>query len=332
MFFGAATAVLLWGVTSIFVVLLGCATTYMFQGEKLAIELFNSYVFNFNGILVVAFAYGTYMFVRRYGNLVLNTILNVTQLSDDVAVRVARNHYHAMSFARQNRIAWPVLIVGGWTLWSAGYPLEGFAKYFLAVTSISLYYVGGLLFAYAIYTMRLFREIDREYPKATTSGRVSRTELDALNTYFSVVSTLAIVSFYLAFRGTLTANFTFSTEHPELTRKILVFPAIVFPWFLFIIGLYPKITAKKLADGALLGRIERVETRLSELYQENLPMTELVEIEKSLLEIRSRYVLEKSKVSALSIKDSPSLIVASLSAIHFIIQNDDVVTKFFSSL
>jgi hypothetical protein len=332
MVFGAATSVFLWGTISFVVALAGCAITYFVQDSRTAIQFFESYVFGFNGVLVVAFGYGAFMFVRRHGNLVLNAIMNMEILPDDVALSVARHHGHAMSFAKQNQIALPIFFVGGAVLWTAGYPLHGFAKYLLAITSTSLYYVGGLLFAYAIFTMKAFREIDQYLPQNSEAGKISRVELDALGTYFSTATTLGVIAFYLAFRGTLTANFTFSAEHPELLKKMLVIPVIFFPWVPIFFGLYPRVIIKRLTEGVLVFRIEAIENRLSSLFEQKMPIKDLVDVEKSLLEIKQSYVAERSKLSAVSVKDSPSFLAASLGAIHFIWQNDSVVKSFFSSL
>lgn len=328
----ALKAIGLWSFISFVVACLGATTSYILGSESDARLLFESYVFKFNGVLIVGFGYGLAYFVMHRGKGITPMILSVAPLSDGAALQVIRNQQHAFSFIRLNMFAIPILIVGGTTLWLAGYPYSGFPKYFLAATSISLYYVGGMLVGYAYYTVKTFTLIEDEVSHCSPTARPSDIEVDAIQDYIVIASTLGAFAFYLAFRGTLTANFSIFEGGQAVYRKFLVLPILIFPWIPIVVGLYPRTVLKRIQRRVVAGRIFQIEQRVANLDLQSLSIKDYTDIEKNLMEIKEKLERELSHISTLSIKDSPSIFVAAISCLQYVVRNDSVVIEFIKSI
>jgi hypothetical protein len=332
MLYTAAVSVLICGAVSTLLALVGFVLVLLTQGNVVAAAFVESYVFRFNGILVFGFGYGTLFFILRYRKELLKIIFLSSSLSDSDLSRLAVSYERSASFAKLNLIAVPIFLAGSSILWMAGYPLEGVAKHYLAITSMSLYYAGGLLLAYAYYTIRFFGEIDRSVASGNTSAQISQLDIEAFGTFFSITSTLGVISLYLAFRGTLTANFTFSFVDPALLRRFFFFPIIIFLWAPIFVAMYPRWVLKKIFKIPILQKIENIERKIAELYVANIAIKDLAETEKSLLEIRDKYFSDLSRNPVISIKDSLSIALAMLSSVQLIISNDVALNQFFKAI
>src|ERR1035437_186787 len=145
-----------------FIVCIVCVfITFFTQGQNIAEGVFYSYVFNFNGILIVGFGYGLLWFIRNTGIQSFNSLFNILEIPDEHKF-ILHGYYNkwALNKKRNHITSIIVTIIGGTILWKCGYPYYGFAKYFLAITSISLFYVAGQMSGYFISTVLVYRKLD----------------------------------------------------------------------------------------------------------------------------------------------------------------------------
>lgn len=129
---------------SLVLCVVGVVISYYLQGSDTAKELFFSWVLSFNGILVGGFGYGLTWFIRGHGKLLLSQLNEVITIPAEVMPKVIVHARRANSMLWKSLIGIPLTIVGGIILWSCDYPLDGFAKIYLAICSISIYFCGFL--------------------------------------------------------------------------------------------------------------------------------------------------------------------------------------------
>lgn len=332
MLYTAGVSVCVCSAASALLAIFGFALVYLVQGNLEAAAFLESYVFRFNGILVFGFGYGTLFFILRFRKELLKVIFFSSGLSDSDISKLALSYERSASFSKLNLIAVPTFLVGSSILWVAGYPLTGLAKYYLAVTSMSLYYAGGLLLAYAYYAVRFFGEVDRSITSDNAGAQISQLDMDAFGTFFSIISTLGVISLYLAFRGTLTANFTYSVADAALLRRFFLFPIIVFLWAPIFVAMYPRWVLRKIFRIPILRKIANVERKIGELYLVDIPIGDLAEAEKSLLDVRDKYFSDLSRNPVISMKDSFSIALATLSSAQLLVSSDIALNQFFKTM
>ena len=331
MFVKAFSYILCSCIISFLICLIGVIISFFFQGTLIAQDLFTSYVFHFDGILIWGFGYGLLWFVRATQKGVLAQLNNVLEISQKDQSKIVRFNRRATSPVWANLIAIPITVLGGIILWNCGYPLEGFAKFFLAACSISLYYAGGYLLAYFIFSVEFFHTLDESGDTAIRKGGTRALDLEALNLFFIIVSTVGVAALYLAFRGTLTANFVFLPKS-EFVRKLMVFPLITFLPAPLFYSFYPRYVLKRIVESDILRKISAIENSREAIMNEHATLREKFELEKTMLEIKDRLLSERGRLSILSLKDTPSLLLALLMFLQFIVPRDGVVSNFLNSL
>lgn len=318
-------------VISFLLCLFGVLISYVAQGPEMAEALFASYVLHFNGILIFGTGFGLVWFVRTNGKNVLAQLFNVLEIPEDEVQKITSSFSKSSSPAWLNLVAVPITLIGGFILWKSGYPLDGFAKYFLAAASISLYYAGGYLLAFFIYSIGLFRALEQCEKRIVKAAGATQIEFEALNHFFIVSSTIGVLALYLAFRGTLTANFV-ALDSSLFTGKLLVFPLIIFLPAPLLYSFYPRYVLKRIFDHDVIRRISRVEESRHDFDIQETSYKERLEMEKILLEIKDRLMLEMNSFSVFSLKDSPSLLISILMIFQFVVSKDNVVLQFLESL
>ena len=269
--------VLLFCIISFVLCCLGVLFSYYTQSPEIANALFHSYIFAFNGILIFGVGYGVVWFTKNCGKGILNQVYNLVNVPEDILPKIVVHQRRASSWVWSHFISVPVTVIGGIILWNCGYPLEGFAKYFLAACSIALYYAGGYLLSFFIHSTLIFKTLEDQQVKV--SKRVGATELDidTLNYFFIIVSTLGVVGLYLAFRGTLTANFTI-LDSQEFVRKLLVFPIILFLPAPLLFSFYPRFVLKGFWENDIIRRISEIEEQSNCAVRESVSPKEKLEI------------------------------------------------------
>ena len=306
---------------SFIVVLIGALITYAIQGKAMAIALFNSYVLDFNGVLVAGFGFGLLFFLMRNSKTVIWILLN--QLGDEAKKDSSILNYFYMSFSWKWCIitGLPCMAVGAYLLFHCGYPLQGFARFYLAVTSMSLYFAGSVAFSFFVYSMIGFLKLD----KISESFNIvpNFIELEAFSSFFIVASITGVIALYLAFRGVLTANFA---NISNMNKYYLFYPVFLFLPAPLIYSFYPKTIIKKMYDRGILNKINEFELKRMSFQTNNFKET--VEIEKLLLEIKEKLILEKEKIAIFSYKDSIAVTLVILILIQFIIENDSIIKSF----
>ena len=310
---------------------LGVILTYFMQGEATALGLMKAWVVDFNGLLVGAAGYGLLFFVWSKGKAILAQLNNLLDVPPEHASKLLKLHHRTTSWLWINFISVPITIAGAIILWNCRFPLTGFAHLYLAICSISIYYVASSILAFFVYTLVLFSYIEDQSQRGSTT-RLTRKrrvgmDLETIDSFFVISSTIGVASIYLGFRGTLTANFV---NTPEVFKSLLILPTILYLPATLCFSFYPRYVLRKIAECDILCRIQEFEDDAEKLQPSTLK--DGLELRKLILELKDKMVSEYKASPLLSIKDAPSLTISILLVLQFVFQKDSVVSGFFGNL
>lgn len=308
---------------------LGAMVSYGLQGDTMAVELMKSWIFEFNGVIVGALGYGLMLFVMKRGRAILAQLMTVLEVPEEIQPKIAQQQTRATSWFWVSVISAPVTIVGGGVLWFCGFPLDGFAKYYLAICSSSIYFVATAILIFFLYALAMFHTLEAasdegssiRFPRGTADFRL---RLEAIDSFFVVTSTVGIFAIYAGFRGTLTANFV---ETPEVVESLLILPVILYLPGTLTYSFYPRYVLRKLAERDTIRRIEETVGNLDP-EGEGDPQSAL-ELRKLMLEVREKMMREHRSPPILGLKDAPSLTMSLLIIVQFIWKSDSLVATFF---
>jgi len=308
---------------------LGAVVAYFLQGEEIALALIEAWIFEFNGIIVGSLGYGLMIFVMRKGRAILARLDAMLGLPDELKVTLSRQQMRTTSWPWVAAISTLVTAVGGSVLWFCGFPLEGFAKHYLAICSISIYFVATAILVFFLFTLVMFHTLE----SASDDGAVIRfpaesmdfrLRLEKIDSFFVVTAMVGILAIYAGFRGTLTANFV---ETPKVVESLLVLPVILYLPGTLTYSFYPRYVLRKLAERDTIRRIEETVSGL-EPGPESNPQSSL-ELRKLVLEVREKMMQEHRSPPVLGLKDAPSLTMSLLIVVQFIWKSDALVAAFF---
>lgn len=318
------------GSLSLFICLAGAVPIYFLQGGEVASQFMRAWVVDFNGIVVGAFGYGLLWFVHKNGKPVLAQLQNIMSFSDEVAVDLMKLHCRATSWRHAMYIAAPLTALGGFVMWSCKFPLTGFAHYYLATCSISIYFVASSTLAFYLFTMHEFNYLERiidggDSAKVSFKSPSSQLDMDSINLFYVLSATTGVFAIYAGFRGTLTANFV--DVFPPF-KQLLVLPVLLFLPATLCYSFYPRYVIRKIENRDTLRKFQELET----MTPEGSTVKERLELRKLILDIKEKTHKEIQSNLVIGSKDSPALVMSLVIAIQFVLQNDGMINRFFTDL
>lgn len=309
----------------------GALLTAWVQDGKLAIELVQTGAFRFNGVLVGATGYGLLAFVYRSGGRMLGQLNRVLDVPPEFAGEYTRHLDRVTSWRWWLLIVTPLSIVGSFVLWLAGFPLDGFAHFFLAVGVSSIYVAASAILASYIYMILFFHFIEEHSgysvrPRIRLKCSFASMDLQTIDSFFIVSAALGVVAIYLGFRGTLTANFVGTTD---LFRQLMVLPLIFYLPATICYSFYPRYVLRQITECDTLELVEAFDEQTKELPPAD-DIKGTLELRALIFEIKEKMLNDRRAVPLLTLKDAPSLTMSLIIVMQFIAQNDAVVAQFFN--
>lgn len=351
MLFDLLKSYAMWLVISVAVCGLGLCLTLVYDTSQARLFLV-SYVYYWNGLLVGMTAYGALHFAqstfKQHFHLLAFSILRT---DDETKALVASRLDRLFSFRNKQPVAITVFVIGGMIMYICGYPLNGLPQFYLWLISSSMFYAGGLMLAYGLYIMQFFRTLESNIESIDLQDNVNILELENFNLYLSVLFLTAIIALYFAFRGTLTANFTFSPPHPWIddavrlfiapgsdyssVRNLLVYPIVVFLPLSLFASFYMKLVLRRIYLFSIkrkVSEIDRLAKPIIDGADLNKSEVAIVEVRKSVIELKEKIINNNMVLPMISVKDSPSIILVAVVILQFIWINDIKIKQFFDGL
>jgi len=231
-------------------------------------------------------------------------------------------------------------LIGGTILFLCGYPHNGFPKYYLWFTSSSLFYIGGLMFSYLIYVILLFRKIESSESKILLQKNTTIIEIENFNFYLTTLFLVCTIALYFAFRGTLTADFTFENKgifglfDSVESRRLLLFPIVAFLPFVLFSGFYIRYVIRKIYLNSIKKKIKEIDKLSKPFKKKNLEklskeeLMNVLQIRTSVLDIKEKIIQNNKLFPLISVKDSPSILLIIAVLIQFVYQYDGTIKEF----
>ncbi len=228
---------------SVFYLLLASALVWKFGGTDQAQDFLKAYTTSFKTLFSFGLILGTALVVYRSQHIIPSTIeaafaktqLNATQYS--LYKRRFESPRRSVAFAAEFT---PVAFV----IFSyAKFPLAQPSEAFMVVAAWAQYilgvYVGRKLF-YA--GMMLHSLIDAPI----TRNLFKKRELDEIDTYVHIASTLTVIFVYVHVWGYYSGPFAYSTFLGESVKPLLLLPAIIATPVLLVFTFYPRVVLRKI--------------------------------------------------------------------------------------
>jgi hypothetical protein len=341
-----------WLLISVAVCALGTTLSALLVHPAQGREFLVSYVYSWDGLVVATAGFGALQFaLSTYKQQFHYLTSEILQLDRTVVGPIYFELEKLYSIRNKQVIALPVLLVGSVTLYICGYPMTGLPQSLLWLSSSTMYYAGGLMLAYTVYSVRFFATLERYVDYIQLKNNVHILEFENFNLYLSTLFLTATVALYFAFRGTLTANFTFTppfrwvgqlvqlvippTGNYKLVRNLLIYPIILFLPYAAFSGFYIRLVLRKI----YLVSIKRKIMEIDELANPAVERAEAAHAEDRIIDIRNAAMDLKDKIiknnkvlPLIDIKDSPSIVLLMIIVIQFVVHNDDKIRDYLGAL
>ena len=275
---------------------LGCWFIYVSEGTSQSKQFLTAYVTEFNALLALGLIAGSAWLVFRSQKLIPATIEKA--FAGDTGLWQSRYGFYRKRFNSRVRSMTIVAAYAtvGFAIFSAcDFRLSGKAKTLMLVASCVHYGLGAYVGRKLCYAgMMLYTLLDARVGRNLFRAR----ELDPINTYVHIASTLTILFVYAQVRGYYYGNFAYDTWLGANARAFLLFPAFVATPVLLIFNFYSRAVIRKLYSLSIDVEIG--------LLQDALRNESLTEFEK-----RS-YAIEVDKMSRDELRYSLQLTVGDL--------------------
>lgn len=341
----------IWLLISVLVCVIGVCFTLVFNPPEVRIFL-ASYLYYWNGLIVAMTGYGALHFAMTTYKQQFNfLIFEILDIDGNFKVSMAAELEKLFSLQNKQLIAIPTFIVGTVILYICGYPMSGFPKYYLWLVSSSMFYAGGLMLAYAIHSLHIFHTIEQNSESIDLQDNVNIIELENFNLYLSILFLAATLALYFAFRGTLTANFTFVPPYQsiervvnlfmapggsyESVRNLLLYPIVLFLPLSLFASFYMKLVLRKIYLGSIKKKISEIDNLAKPIIDnadsKNSEIA-IIEVRKAVMELKEKVIQNNKVLPLVTLKDSPSIALIVIVTLQFIWINDKQVKEFFERL
>lgn len=341
----------IWLLVSVAVCIAGICVTLVLDPGQARIFLI-SYVYYWNGLLVAMSGFGALHFgMTTYKQQIHYLIFGILDITGNLQIAMIADLQKLYSVWNKQSIAIPVLVIGMMILYICGYPMTGFPKYFLWFSSSFMFYAGGLMLAYGVFSLHIFHLLEKHIDDVRLQDDVNIIELENFNLYLSTLFLAATLALYFAFRGTLTANFTFTppnqfTEHAvnlfmapgssySSVRNLLLYPIVIFLPLVLFSGFYMKVVMRKIYLASIKRKISEIDALAKPIIEDadsKNPAIAIIEVRKTVMELKEKIIQNNRVLPLVTLNDSPSIVLMLVVVLQFIWINDKYVKGFFEGL
>lgn len=341
----------IWLLVSALVCVAGTCITLAVSPDQ-AHTYFISYVYYWNGLLVGMSGFGALHFgMITHKQQFHYLAFEILHLGGDLQFSMAAELEKLYSFRNKQLVAIPVFLVGMTILYVCGYPMTGVPKYMLWISSSFMFYVGGLMLAYGIFCLKLFYFLERNAGDIRVQDDVNIVELEYFNLYLSTLFLTATLALYFAFRGTLTANFTFAPPNQTIervvtlfispegnyssVRNLLLYPIVIFLPLALFSSFYMKLVLRKIYLGSIKQKVAEIDTLAKPIIDDadsKHPEIAVIEVRKTVMDLKEKIIQNHKVLPLLTLSDSPSIALTSIVALQFVWVNDTYIKSFLKGM
>lgn len=235
--------------------LLGSALVYYLDGQVDAQLFFAAYTSSFKTITSFGLILGTALIVFRTQNLIPQTIeaaFDDDDLPDDY-------YYYKRRFSSLRislTFSAEFIIVGFIVFTYSHFPLSGRGEVLMVIAACAEYALGVYVGRKLIYTGMMLHSL---LPVDVKHNLFKKRELNAINPYVNVASTLTIIFVYVHVRGYYEGPFLYDSILAHSIKPFLLIPAVIATPVLLIFNFYPRAVLRKLYDKSIDLEIKKLQ-------------------------------------------------------------------------
>lgn len=217
--------------------LLGAAALNWATGGDAAKEFLIAYIGPFNTLASLGLALMTALIVARTQNLIPDAI-EAAFSEDELALTSYAEQKERFNSLRRNVIFTAMCAAIGFLIfYFCRFPFTGPAEVLMMSAAVAQWALGGYIgrklryagmMLYALFDVNVHRNLFKE------------RELDAINTYVHLVSTLAVIFVYVHVRGYYSAPFKYDRYLGESAQVLLLLPAILATPVALMFNFFPR--------------------------------------------------------------------------------------------
>ena len=275
--------------------LLGSAFIYYFGGKEEAQLFFSHYTSSFKTMISLGLILGTSLIVYKSQGVIPDTIehaFSEPQWSKTDYVEYRRRYFkrsHSMSFSAK------FTIVAFFIFSNAGFPLSTRGEVLMMIAACTQYALGvyvGRKLMLASMMLHSLQEL------TVTRNLFRKRELDAIDSYVNVASSLMLIFGYIHFIGYYDGPFQYDSIFGHSIKPFLIVPVIIGTPVMLIFNFYPRTVLKKLYSQSIDFEARRLKKAMT-----NASL--------SLYEKRS-YLIEFRRMSSEELRNSLQLTLSDL--------------------
>jgi hypothetical protein len=239
--------------------LLGTAALNWVTGSHAAKEFLIAYIGPFNTLASLGLALVTALIVARTQNLIPDAI-EAAFSEDELALTSYREQKERFNSLRRNVIFTAMCAAIGFLIFHfCSFPFSGPAEVLMMSAAVAQWALGGYIgrklryagmMLYALFDVNVHRNLFKE------------RELDAINTYVHLVSTLAVIFIYVHVRGYYYAPFRYDRYIGESAQVFLLLPAILATPVALMFNFFPREVLQTIYDTSIDVEMRRLQATL----------------------------------------------------------------------
>jgi hypothetical protein len=271
--FGGLLASLIYG-------LLGTALIWIVRSKSQAQLFFAAYTLSFKTVIAFGLILGTAVIIRISQNLIPHTIEDSFTRDELAGTKYFQYKKHLYSLRKSLSFSGIFFAVGFVVFWQAQFPLTGTGEVLMMLAACTQYALGVYVGRKLIYGgMMLHSLLDAQ----VTRNLFEKRELDAINSYVHLASTLTIIFVYIHVMSYYEGPFVYSNWAGQSVRLFLILPAVIASPVLLIFNFYPRLVLRKLYDQSIDVEIASVKEILNdEKFSDYEKRSRLVQFDKML--------------------------------------------------
>ncbi|MCA1568604.1 MAG: hypothetical protein LC803_23750 [Acidobacteria bacterium] len=256
--------------------LLGSGIIWYLNGKSEAQSFFAAYTISFRTIISLGLILGTALIVRRLQNVIPDTLEAAFkgQLSEDYG-------YYRRRFANIKvtiRFSALLIVLGFVIFLCSQFPLSTLGQGLMLIAACAEYGVAAYIGRKLMYSGMMLHSL---LPITVTRNLFRERELDAINPYVHVASTLTIIFVYVHVSNYYNGPFLYGSTLGQSIKLFLLLPAIIATPVLLIFNFYPRAVLRKLYSQSIDVEIKRLQEALqNEALSPYEKRSYLIEVDK----------------------------------------------------
>jgi hypothetical protein len=270
----------------------GLSTSLLFylEGSSNAVLFFAAYTTSFKTLISLGFILGTTLVFFQTKNIIPETIeanFTESQLSETDYFYYKRRFFSlrlSITFLAQ------IIVIAFFIFSYCRFPLQGQAEVLMMIAACAQYAFGAYVCRKLLYAVMMLYSLRTV---TVTRNLFQKRELDRINPYVSLISTLMIISVYIHVKSYYGGAFLYDSLLGQSLKPFLILPALITMPVLLTCNFYPRIVLEKLYRQSINVQVKSLQEVLQTLsmYEKRYYLMEFNKIARTELNNNRRFTV-----------------------------------------